>query len=97
MASRSSKMLLQGFDHIGAISWERLFGEVIEQVANEGAMSCRVVGHIIDNVTGARQSYGFALIIGEFTDGIHWFMIVFGSPAADGIKVFKTEAQRVDG
>lgn len=79
-----------------SVGGDLLFHGVIKEVSNEGAVSRWIVCDIGDNVTRSREPHRFSFIGGEVAHRVDGLVIVLGSPATNGIKIFEAEAERVD-
>ena len=65
-------------------------------MADEGAVTGRILGNVVHDVARAGEPDGLAVLVLELGHGIDRFVIVLRPPAPDGVKVFEAEAERID-
>ena len=87
LPERLTRLLVEGLHRVGAVGGDLLLDDVVEELADEGAVPGGIIGDVGDDVAGAGEADDVAFVIGEFGDGIYGLVIVLGAPAADGVEV----------
>lgn len=88
--------LLQIVEGVLTVGCGGLFDGVMEELAEEGAMSVSRFDDMIDDVPGTCELDFFILVEREFGDWVNGFVLVFGAPATNSVEVFQRKSQGVD-